>query len=60
MHNFEKVIDIATNNLGDTRTANRKPVHQTIPDACKSCSNHPSNGGSGVCHCTLGTPEVKC
>ena len=31
-----------------------------IPDACKSCSNHPSNGGSGVCHCTLGTPEVKC
>ena len=25
MHNFEKVIDIATNNLGDTRTANRKP-----------------------------------
>ena len=31
-----------------------------IPDACKSCSNHPSNGGSGICNCTLGTPEVKC
>ena len=35
-------------------------VHQTIPDACKSCSNHPSNGGSGICHCTLGTPPIKC
>ena len=22
--------------------------------ACKNCSNHPSNGGSGICHCTLG------
>ncbi len=31
-----------------------------IPDACKSCSNHPSNGGSGICLCMLGTPQVKC
>ena len=31
-----------------------------IPDVCKSCSNHPSNGGSGICNCTLGTPQVKC
>ena len=31
-----------------------------IPGACKACSNHPSNGGSGICNCTLGTPEVKC
>lgn len=26
-----------------------------IPEACKNCSNHPSNGGSGVCFCTLGS-----
>lgn len=26
MHNFERVIDIKKNNLGDTRTANRKPT----------------------------------
>ena len=26
----------------------------TVPDACKHCSNHPSNGGSGICLCTLG------
>ena len=26
-----------------------------IPPACKNCSNHPSNGGNGVCFCTLGS-----
>ena len=26
----------------------------SIPAACKTCSNHPSNGGSGICNCTLG------
>ena len=29
-----------------------------IPSACKSCSNHPSNGGSGICHCILGAPVI--
>lgn len=29
-----------------------------IPSACKSCLNHPSNGGSGICHCTLGAPVI--
>ena len=29
-----------------------------IPNACESCSNHPSNGGSGICHCILGTPVI--
>ena len=24
-----------------------------IPDVCKNCSNHPSNGGSGNCNCAL-------
>ena len=28
--------------------------------AKRRCSNHPSNGGSGICNCTLGTPQVKC
>ena len=26
----------------------------TIPEPCKTCPNHPSNGGSGMCNCTLG------
>lgn len=25
-----------------------------IPPACRNCPNHPSNGGSGICFCTLG------
>lgn len=28
-------------------------VPPSIPDGCKACSNHPSNGGSGICHCTV-------
>ena len=31
-----------------------------IPAACKTCSNHPSNGGSGICHCTLGLEPIRC
>lgn len=31
-----------------------------IPDACLTCPNHPSNGGTGICHCTLGSPSVTC
>ena len=31
-----------------------------IPEACKYCSNHPSNGGSGICHCTLGLEPIRC
>ncbi len=26
----------------------------SVPAPCKTCSNHPSNGGTGICHCTLG------
>lgn len=26
-----------------------------IPEGCRGCSNHPSNGGSGICHCTIGS-----
>lgn len=35
-------------------------VDQTIPELCRGCSNHPSNGGSGVCFCILGSPKVIC
>lgn len=26
---------------------------------CDNCSNNPKNGGSGVCHCTLGSPIIN-
>jgi hypothetical protein len=29
-----------------------------IPEACRNCSNHPSNGGSGICHCILGQQTI--
>lgn len=29
-----------------------------MPNACKNCPNHPSNGGTGICHCILGTQTI--
>jgi len=29
-----------------------------IPSYCRNCSNHPSNGGSGICHCILGNSTI--
>lgn len=29
-----------------------------IPAACMGCPNHPANGGSGICHCILGSNVV--
>ena len=29
-----------------------------VPDVCRNCPNHPSNGGTGMCHCVLGTQTV--
>ena len=29
-----------------------------IPEACKKCKNHPSNGGNGVCCCVLGASNI--
>lgn len=31
----------------------------SIPPSCRECSNHPSNGGSGVCHCVLGIMTIN-
>ena len=31
------------------------PFTNTIPMACRTCPKHPSNGGDGICHCTLGS-----
>lgn len=30
-----------------------------MPPACRSCSNHPKNGGSGICHCILGGIKIN-
>lgn len=33
------------------------PLDQ-VNEVCKHCSNNPENGGSGICHCTLGQRAV--
>ena len=43
-----------------TRTPIKITCDSNIPDACRYCSNHPSNGGSGICFCTLGTAPATC
>ena len=30
-----------------------------IPEACRTCSSHPSNGGSGLCSCSLAYPNIN-
>lgn len=32
--------------------------NQLVPRPCRSCPSHPSNGGSGICHCILGCPTI--
>ena len=32
--------------------------NNTFPSPCADCKNNPINGGSGICHCTLGTPKI--
>lgn len=27
---------------------------------CVHCPNNPKNGGSGICHCILGQPQIIC
>lgn len=30
-----------------------------VPPACRNCSNHPVNGGSGICNCILGSANIS-
>ena len=32
--------------------------NNTIPAPCQKCSNHPMNGGTGFCNCTLGLGTI--
>lgn len=46
-------------NLPHIPYINCDSTNYTIPDPCRGCSNHPSNGGSGICFCTLGLGSPK-
>jgi hypothetical protein len=32
---------------------------KNVPMSCRMCSNHPINGGSGICWCVNGVPEIR-
>lgn len=34
-------------------------VYYDVPASCKGCSSHPTNGGSGICQCTLGSQVIR-
>lgn len=66
-----RTIEKATDKKKDKETklifSPPKDIELIIPDntklinnSCKDCPNHPSNGGSGICNCTLGIPIVTC
>lgn len=51
----DRIVDNPTITLTSSTTADY------IPDNCKNCLNHPSNGGSGNCNCMLGNMgQVTC
>lgn len=49
----QTIVNMPPMNFNDYTTPITDPTINNIPTCCQQCSNHPSNGGSGVCHCTL-------
>lgn len=41
--------------IGPQLSSDSTSVH--IPNCCKNCPNHPSNGGSGICNCAAPAME---
>ena len=66
MEAFAKAIEEYSNKLGEGLEEYNDNLikHDLFKDfeieqsACKNCSNNPKNGGSGICHCTLGQMHV--
>ena len=48
--------DALPSNIQDPEIPNWLSL-EYIPPACRGCSNHPSNGGTGICFCILGSRE---
>lgn len=59
--NIEKEIEKLNNKLDYLIKITNNPLninYNDIPGPCRNCSNHPANGGSGICHCTLGNLQI--
>lgn len=55
-HHCGKALDWET--IKADESLNFNIVTPIISDPCKNCNNHPSNGGGGICNCTLATPKI--
>lgn len=57
----ERPVENQTSTLSGIDTDTKNNSTKSIPDPCKACPNHPSNGGSGNCNCILGSMgQVTC
>ena len=55
----DDLVDLVNNNLQvNGYNLNDTTVGSFEQSACVNCSNNPKNGGSGICHCTLGLPNI--
>ena len=60
---IEKLADIIIKKINlnqpiDIGEPKIKSWSTNIPPGCVHCSNHPSNGGSGICHCIIGIQTI--
>ncbi len=53
-------VDFVPYNWPDEAVMKQESLLLHIPNSCKNCPNHPSNGGSGICNCTLGQAPITC
>jgi len=44
--------------LQETENSKNVTVQSLRSQVCNKCPNNPKNGGSGICNCTLGLPEI--
>lgn len=49
-----KDVNLEDNTLLNNYNLNDATIGTFEQSACVNCSNNPKNGGSGICHCTLG------
>ena len=50
----EQVIRVPFNEQGTPI----QPSDARYESVCGACSNNPKNGGSGICNCILGQPQI--
>ena len=50
-----EIFDLVRKNYAE---ANKDYLRKQTESACVYCQNNPKNGGSGICNCILGSPNI--